>query len=129
MSFHEQSVYITAEAAEALTQFQLVKYDINGKIVKCAANTDIPCGVVQVSCQSGEQVSICVQGLTNVIAGGVITAGTDNLIMPAAAGKVVKFVSGAGVLVAGRYLPYQANLVTSDGEIVRAFFSPNIGNA
>lgn len=129
MSFHEQSVYISAEAAEALTAFQLVKYDINGKIVKCAASTDIPCGVVQASCQSGEQVSICVQGLTNIIAGGVITAGTDNYLMPAAAGKAVKFVSGANVNIIGRFLPYQANLVSSDGEILRAYFSPSIGNA
>lgn len=129
MSFHEQSVYITAEAAETLTAFQLVKYDLNGKVVKCTASTDIPAGVVQVSCQSGEQVSMCVQGLTNVIAGGVITAGTDNYLQAAAAGKVVKFSSAANVNIIGRFLPYQANLVTSDGEIVRAYFSPNIGNA
>lgn len=129
MSFHEQSVYISAEAAEALTQFQLVKYDTAGKVVKCTASTDIPCGVVQVSCASGELVSICVNGLTNLIAGGVITAGTDNYLQASTAGKVVKFASAANVNIIGRFLPYQANLVSSDGEIIRGFFSPNIGNA
>jgi hypothetical protein len=129
MSFHEQSTYITAESAEALDQFSLVKYDTAGKVVKCTATTDIPCGVVQVACESGEQVSICVNGLTNLIAGGVITAGTDNYLIPTTAGKVIKFTSGANVNIVARFLPYQANLVSSNGEVIRGFFAPNIGNA
>lgn len=129
MSFHEQSIYISAEAASALSQFQLVKYDTNGKVEPCTASTDIACGVVQVACEAGEQVSICIAGLTNFIAGGVITAGTDNYLIASTAGKVIKFTSGANVNVVGRFLPYQANLVSANNEVIRGYFAPNIGNA
>jgi hypothetical protein len=120
---------IVLSAGEALTAFQLVKFDQNGKLVACTAATHVPAGVVQRSCNSGDLVEYVVSGVTNVVAGGAITSGTDFFLQPSTAGKVVKFTSAANVVVIGRFLPFEANLVSSDGEIIRCIFNPAIGNA
>jgi len=123
------SIVLSAAAGEALTAFQLVKFNDAGKLVACTASTHVPAGVVQRSCNSGDLVEYVVSGVTNVIAGAAITSGTDFFLQPAAAGKVVKFASAANVVIVGRFLPYEANLVSSDGEIIRCIFNPAIGNA
>lgn len=123
------SIVLSAAAGEALTAFQLVKFDQNGKLVACTAATHVPAGVVQRSCNSGDLVEYVVSGVTNVVAGGAITSGTDFFLQPSTAGKVVKFTSAPNVVVVGRFLPFEANLVSSDGEIIRCIFNPAIGNA
>jgi hypothetical protein len=123
------SIVLSGTAGSALTAFQLVKFDAAGQLVPCTASTHIPAGVVQRSCNSGDLVEYVVSGVTNVVAGGVITSGTDFFLQPAAAGKVVKFTSAANVVIVGRFLPYEANLASADGEIVRCIFNPAIGNA
>ena len=123
------SIVLSAAAGEALTAFQLVKFDQNGKLVACTAATHVPAGVVQRSCNSGDLVEYVVSGVTSVVAGGAITSGTDFFLQPSTAGKVVKFTSAANVVVIGRFLPFEANLVSSDGEIIRCIFNPAIGNA
>jgi hypothetical protein len=124
MAYQEQAQYLTFIAAEALTAFQLVKFNNAGKIVKCTANTDIPAGVVQRGCASGDAVEVCVSGLTKVVAAGVITSGTDFFVTCAAAGAVVKHSAG-GVYV-GRFIPNASYAVTASGDEILIHFAPSI---
>lgn len=124
MAYQDQAQYLTFIAGEALSAFQLVKFNNAGKIVKCTVNTDVPAGVVQRGCASGDAVEVCVSGFTKVLCAGVITSGTDFFVTGAAAGAVVKHSAG-GVYV-GRFIPNASYTVSASGDEILIHFAPSV---
>jgi hypothetical protein len=127
MSF-QNSQFLSFVAGEALDGFTFVKVNNVGKVVKCTLATDLPIGVAQRACESGDAVEVCIAGLTKVIAGGVITCATDHFVMPGLAGKAFKWADGAGVEIpAGRFIPNQNLLASADGVEILINFAPELG--
>jgi hypothetical protein len=129
MAFNDQSIYKSFIAGGSITAFQLVKLNNAGKVVVCTASTDVPVGVSQLSVSSGEVTNVCILGLTRVIAGEAITAGTDYFVMPGLAGRVYAYASGGAgeQIAAGRYLANDVNTAGADGEQIEILFSPCLG--
>jgi hypothetical protein len=111
------AVKITLEAGADLSaaQYKFVKIS-TGKAVLCAADTDIPVGVLQNSPVSGGEASILVVGGTKVVASASLSAGA--IIGTNGSGKAevrtagtttTKYTVGQVVLGAG-----------NDGEILTA---------
>jgi len=91
-------------AAEAITEFALVSADTAGKIKITDVATDARCiGIAQRACASGDSVEVLVQGVSRVIAGGLI-ANTVSLVMADTDGKVVTHGT-AGNYSIGQILP------------------------
>jgi hypothetical protein len=129
MSLNNHSVYKTFIASASITALTLVKIDSDAKVTPCTASTDIPVGVAQLSGASGDAINVCISGVSRVVAGGTITAGTDFFVMPGTAGKVYAY-SGAGAnaqIIAGRFLPNTANTAASANEEIEIFVNVSLG--
>ena len=91
-------------AAEAITEFALVSADTAGKIKITDVATDARCiGIAQRACASGDSVEVLVQGVSRVIAGGLI-ANTVSLVMADTNGKVVTHATTGNYSI-GQILP------------------------
>ena len=129
MSLNNHSVYKTFIASASITALTLVKLDSDAKVTPCTASTDIPVGVAQIAGASGDAINVCVFGVSRVIAGGTITAGTNFFIMPGTGGKAYAY-DGAGAntqVIAGRFLPNVANTAASANEEVEILVSVSLG--
>ena len=129
MSLNNHSVYKTFIASASITALTLVKIDSDAKVTPCTASTDIPVGVAQLSGASGDAINVCISGVSRVVAGGTITAGTDFFVMPGTAGKAYAYGgSGANTqIIAGRFMPNVANTAASANEEVEILVSISLG--
>lgn len=77
------------EAGEDLSgaQHTFVKISAEGAIVKCAATTDVPVGVLQNAPTVGESAEIMVIGVTKMVASDVVLV--DALVGTDAVGKAI----------------------------------------
>ena len=82
------SVVQTFEAAADLSakQYYLVKLDANGKVVVCAATSDVPVGVLQNKPTSGQAAEVLVCGVSKVSSDAAIDEG--KLLKTSADGQV-----------------------------------------
>ena len=88
-----------------------------------------PVGVAQIGGASGDAINVCVFGVSRVVAGGTITAGTNFFVMPGTGGKAYAY-DGAGAnaqIIAGRFLPNVANTAASANEEVEILVSVSLG--
>ena len=129
MSLNNHAIYKTFIAAASITALTLVKLDNAGKVTPCTAATDIPVGVAQLSGASGDAINVCISGVSRVVAGGTITAGTDFFVMPGTAGKVYAYDGSAGStqIIAGRFLPNVANTAASANEEIEILVNVFLG--
>jgi hypothetical protein len=116
-------------ASANISELQLVKVDVNGKVLPCSASTDVAIGVCQRSVSAGEPVEIIVQGETQAIAGGVLTAGTHNFLQSDASGRCVAYASAdAGTqIIVGRWIPSDAAASAAANQYIQIVFNPAIG--
>jgi hypothetical protein len=129
MSLNNHSIYKTFIASASITALTLVKLDSDAKVTPCTASTDIPVGVAQLAGSSGDAINVCVSGISRVVAGGTITAGTHFFVMPGLAGKVYAY-DGTGAntqIIAGRFLPNVANTAASANEEIEILFNVSLG--
>ena len=129
MSLNNHAIYKTFIASASITALTLVKQDSDAKVTPCTASTDTPIGVAQISGASGDAINVCVSGISRVVAGGTITAGTHFFVMPGLAGKVYAY-DGTGEntqIIAGRFLPNDANTAASANEEIEIFFNVSLG--
>ena len=75
----------TASADLSAKQYHFVKMSGNNTVTVCAAITDIPIGVLQNTPSSGQAASVCLFGITKVVADGTLAAG--NVIGTSADGQ------------------------------------------
>jgi hypothetical protein len=107
----------------------LVKLDSDAKVTPCTASTDVPVGIAQLAGASGDAINVCISGVSRVVAGGTITAGTHFFVQPGTAGKVYAY-DGTGAntqIIAGRFLPNVANTAASANEEIEIFFNVSLG--
>lgn len=129
MSLNNHAIYKTFIASASISALTLVKLDSDAKVTPCTASTDIPVGVAQIAGASGDAINVCVFGVSRVIAGGTITAGTNFFVMPGTGGKAYAY-DGAGAntqIIAGRFLPNVANTAASANEEVEILVSVSLG--
>ncbi len=129
MSLNNHAIYKTFIASASITALTLVKLDSDAKVTPCTASTDIPVGVAQIAGASGDAINVCVFGVSRVVAGGTITAGTNFFVMPGTGGKAYAY-DGAGAntqIIAGRFLPNVANTAASANEEVEILVSVSLG--
>ena len=83
----------------------------------------------QLSGASGDAINVCISGVSRVVAGGTITAGTDFFVMPGTAGKVYAYDGSAGStqIIAGRFLPNTANTAASANEEIEILVNVSLG--
>lgn len=122
-----QSVTIVVEAGAQIEDVRnrIMKFDDNGNVVLATAGTDIPVGIALIEAgindisgkesgkvAAGDDVDIQIKDIGVVLAGATIkkgqeiTAGTDGLAAPAAAGNYVLGYALANA-EADQYLPVQ----------------------
>jgi hypothetical protein len=129
MSLNNHAIYKTFIASASITALTLVKLDSDAKVTPCTASTDIPVGVAQLAGASGDAINVCISGVSRVVAGGTITAGTHFFVQPGTAGKVYAY-DGTGAntqIIAGRFLPNVANTAASANEEIEIFFNVSLG--
>jgi hypothetical protein len=86
---------LSREAAADLStkQFTFVKLDSNGKAAAVAGTTDVPVGILQNDpSAAGRAAEIMVSGVSEIIAGGALTAG--NQVSTDASGRAVAVTAG-----------------------------------
>jgi len=129
MSLNNHAIYKTFIASASITALTLVKQDSDAKIVPCTASTDVPVGVAQLAGASGDAINVCISGISRVVAGGTITAGTNFFVQPGLAGKVYAYDgTGAGTqIIAGRFLPNVANTAASANEEIEILLNVSLG--
>ena len=112
-----------------ISEYQLVKVDVDGKVGPCSASTDFPIGVAQRAVGANEPVEVIVEGQTRAIAGGNLTAATHHVLQANASGECVAYASGdAGTqIIVGRWLPSSASASAVDNQYIDIVFAPQIG--
>lgn len=129
MSLNNHAIYKTFIASASITALTLVKLDSNAKVTPCTASTDVPVGIAQLAGASGDAINVCISGVSRVVAGGTITAGTHFFVQPGTAGKVYAY-DGTGAstqIIAGRFLPNVANTAASANEEIEILFNVSLG--
>lgn len=97
MSYQDSQFIKTFACASTVSKFALVKINSSNQVEHCTADTDVPVGIAQRGGASGDLIEVCLQGPSFALAGGTITLGTDLLLMPSTAGKLIALdTSGAG---------------------------------
>jgi hypothetical protein len=129
MSLNNHAIYKTFIASASITALTLVKLDSDAKVTPCTASTDVPVGIAQLAGASGDAINVCISGVSRVVAGGTITAGTHFFVQPGTAGKVYAY-DGTGAstqIIAGRFLPNVANTAASANEEIEILFNVSLG--
>ncbi len=129
MSLNNHAIYKTFIASASITALTLVKLDSDAKVTPCTASTDVPVGIAQLAGASGDAINVCISGVSRVVAGGTITAGTHFFVQPGTAGQVYAY-DGTGAntqIIAGRFLPNVANTAASANEEIEILFNVSLG--
>lgn len=114
----------TASADLSAKQYHFVKMSGNNTVTVCAAITDVPIGVLQNTPSSGQAASVCLFGITKVVADGTLAAG--NLIGTSADGQADAIVAGTDTTV---YTMGIALNAAAAGETVEMFVNATAGRA
>lgn len=96
MAYQGETNVISFQASDTITEFQLVKRDSNGYVLPCDADTDVPVGIAQRGAVSGDQVEVCVGGISFARAGGTLTLGTHQALMATTSGQVIAYDGSGG---------------------------------
>jgi hypothetical protein len=105
--------------AAAVTQYMLVK--TGGALVKTAADTDKPNGIVQDGAAIGATVNVCFFGHTKAIADDAIAQFAE--LMPSANGKVITHDGGADSPRIGVAL----QAADADGDLIEILLGVTLG--
>lgn len=90
-----------ADLSAAANQYLFVKFSADRTVVKCAAATDLPCGVLQNTPGDGEEATVCFMGQTKVQGGADLDF--DDQIGTADDGQAVAYtVASTGNFIVGR---------------------------
>lgn len=100
MAYQGETNVISFQASATITEFQLVKRDSDGYVLPCTSNEDVPVGIAQRGAVSGDQVEVCVGGISFARAGDTLTLGTHQLLM----------ASGS---VSGALVPYDGSVANT----------------
>ena len=101
MAYQGETNVISFQASATITEFQLVKRDSNGYVLPCDADDDVPVGIAQRGAASGDQVEVCVGGISFARAGGTLTLGTHQALMATTSGQLIAYDgSGGGTQIA-----------------------------
>lgn len=94
MAWEGDQVKVSRVAGADLSakQYHFVKLDANGDVVACDGATDKPFGVLQNDPASGEEASICILGISKVVADAALNEGDS--IGPSADGQADAKVEG-----------------------------------
>ena len=114
----------TASADLSAKQYHFVKMSGNNTVTVCAAITDIPIGVLQNTPSSGQAASVCLFGITKVVADGTLAAG--NVIGTSADGQADAIAAGTDTTV---YTMGIALNAAAAGETVEMFVNATAGRA
>ena len=95
MAYQGETNVISFQASATITEFQLVKRDSNGYVLPCNSDEDVPVGIAQRGAVSGDQVEVCVGGISFARAGGTLTLGTHQALMATTSGQLIAY-DGSG---------------------------------
>jgi hypothetical protein len=113
-------------AGGAITEYALVSFDGNGKVVVTTAGSDAAViGVAQTAKSAGEAVSVVIFGETRVIASGSITFVSNPILSATTAGQVQAVASSEYPVC--RILPSTQQTSAAAGEQIKVhFFGPSL---
>ena len=114
----------TASADLSAKQYHFVKMSGNNTVTVCAAITDIPIGILQNNPTSGKAASVCLFGISKVVADGTLAAG--NVIGTSADGQADAIAAGTDTTV---YTMGIALNAAAAGETVEMFVNATAGRA
>lgn len=120
MSYQESQFLKSFACGGTVGKFTLVKVNASNQVVECSANTDIPLGIAQRGGASGDLIEVCLSGPSFAIAGGAITLGTNQLLMPSTSGKLVAYANGAGT--EHSVAEFIHNATASDGDEILVLY-------
>ncbi len=120
MSYQESQFLKSFACGGTVGKFTLVKVNASNQVVECSANTDIPLGIAQRGGASGDLIEVCLSGPSFAIAGGAITLGTNQLLMPSTSGKLVAYAGGAGT--EHSVAEFIHNATASDGDEILVLY-------
>jgi hypothetical protein len=95
VSYQGETNVISFQASATITEFQLVKRDSDGYVLPCNSDEDVPVGIAQRGAVSGDQVEVCVGGISFARAGGTLTLGTHQALMATTSGQLIAY-DGSG---------------------------------
>ena len=85
----------TAEAGEDIAKDrQIVKFESRNVVIKCTADTDVACGLIEESCADGAQCQFITRGRLRFIATGDVAIGDPLCPDDGTAGNMRTAVSG-----------------------------------
>jgi len=115
---------LTAGADLSAKQYHFVKMASATTVDVCSAITDVPIGVLQNDPTSGNTATICIFGVTKVVADGTLAAG--NVIGTSADGQADAIVAGTDTTV---YVMGQAITAAAASETSTMFLNPTSARA
>jgi len=111
---------LTAGADLSSKQYHFVKLASATTVDVCAAITDVPIGILQNNPTSGNTATICIFGISKVVADGTLAAG--NVIGTSADGQADAITPGTDTTV---YAMGQAITAGSAAETTTMFVNPS----
>lgn len=128
-----QNIVKSFVAASTITEFDLVKFDANGKIAQCGAadsTSALIIGIAQRGCAAGETTDVLVHGVSRAKLGaiGAFENSADCLLTAIATGKLDSATSGDYVVA--RILPNINSTASADNDQAEVLFvGPSIVKA
>ena len=123
------SNFQTFEAAGTITEFAAVKLDAANKVVITTTAVEPSIiGIAQTAAVSGDKITVCVDGLTRMVAGAAITPATNNQLMADASGRMINATSTHYVVAS--VVANSTDLAYANGEqFIGLFKAPSIVKA
>jgi hypothetical protein len=128
-----QNIVKSFVAASTITEFDLVKFDANGKIAQCGAadsTSALIIGIAQRGCAAGETTDVLVHGVSRAKLGAIAAFenSADCLLTAIATGKLDSATSGDYVVA--RILPNINSTASADNDQAEVLFvGPSIVKA
>jgi len=128
-----QNIVKSFVAASTITEFDLVKFDANGKIAQCGAadsTSALIIGIAQRGCAAGETTEVLVHGVSRAKLGAIAAFenSADCLLTAIATGKLDSATSGDYVVA--RILPNINSTASADNDQAEVLFvGPSIVKA
>tara|TARA_R100001443_G_scaffold4958_2_gene13620 strand:- start:2628 stop:3023 length:396 start_codon:yes stop_codon:yes gene_type:complete len=128
-----QNIVKSYVAASTIAEFDLVKFDANGKIAQCGAadaTSALILGIAQRGCAAGEVTDVLIHGVSRVKLGAIAAfENSGDCLLTAAANGTLDSAASTNFVVA-RILPNinsTASAANDQGEVL--FFGPVIVKA
>lgn len=123
-----QNIVKSYVAASTISEFDLVKFDTNGKIAQCGAadsTSALILGIAQRGAAAGETTDVLILGVSKAKVGAIsdFANSTDSHLTAGASGKLVKRGAAAsGDYVVARVLPNVNSTSSADNDIIEVLF-------